>query len=170
MPATYEPIATTTLGSAAATITFSSVPNTYTDLRLILNWSGTNVSSSVLPLLRFNSDTSTLYSSTFIFANGSTASSTVSPNDISIKLAGNVYPSSPTIPALTIVDIFSYAGSTFKTILATTSADNNGSGFQFDGVGIYRSTNVVNTINIVLNGNGNYAIGTTATLYGIKNA
>jgi hypothetical protein len=36
MPATYEPIATTTLGTAAAFITFSSIPATYTDLRLVI--------------------------------------------------------------------------------------------------------------------------------------
>jgi hypothetical protein len=35
MPATYEPIATTTLGTAAATITFSSIPATYSDLMQI---------------------------------------------------------------------------------------------------------------------------------------
>ena len=34
--ATYEPIATQTLASAAASITFSSIAATYTDLRLVL--------------------------------------------------------------------------------------------------------------------------------------
>ena len=33
--ATYEPIATTTLGSAASTITFSSISGSYTDLILV---------------------------------------------------------------------------------------------------------------------------------------
>ena len=37
MATTYEPIATTTLGSAAASITFSSIAGTYTDLRLVLS-------------------------------------------------------------------------------------------------------------------------------------
>jgi hypothetical protein len=37
MATTYEPIATTTLGTAAAFITFSSIPATYTDLRLVVN-------------------------------------------------------------------------------------------------------------------------------------
>jgi hypothetical protein len=36
MATTYEKIATTTLGTAAATFTFSSIPATYTDLRLVV--------------------------------------------------------------------------------------------------------------------------------------
>jgi hypothetical protein len=35
MAKTYEPIATTTLGTAAATVTFSSISGTYTDLVLV---------------------------------------------------------------------------------------------------------------------------------------
>jgi hypothetical protein len=49
MPATYEPIATTTLGGAAATITFSSISSAYTDLRIVLVGTTT---ASVVPALR----------------------------------------------------------------------------------------------------------------------
>ena len=60
--ATYEPIATQTLASAAATITFSSIAATYTDLRLIF---AKPIGGSSL-LLRFNSDTATNYSWTYL--------------------------------------------------------------------------------------------------------
>ena len=61
MPATYEPIATTTLGSAAASITFSSIAGTYTDLRLVMV--GTT-SASDWAFVRFNGTdgSSTAYS------------------------------------------------------------------------------------------------------------
>ena len=73
MPSTYEPIATTTLGSTAATITFSSIPATYTDLRIALVGSlsgGGNYGN-----LRFNSDSGSNYSVTILRGNGSAASS-----------------------------------------------------------------------------------------------
>jgi len=61
MPATYEPIATTTLGSAAATITFSSIPATYTDLVIVFAGTAT---ANLNPLMSFNSDSGTNYSTT----------------------------------------------------------------------------------------------------------
>ena len=50
MPATYEPIATTTLGSAATNITFSSIPATYTDLRLVLVARSDRAINSIVPV------------------------------------------------------------------------------------------------------------------------
>ena len=63
MASTYEPIATTTLGSAASSITFSSIPATYTDLRLVLVH--TPSASTGNAQMQFNSDTATNYSYTY---------------------------------------------------------------------------------------------------------
>ena len=56
MPATYEPIASTTLGSAAATISFSSIPGTFTDLVVVL-FTGTTHGDNEVMQLTFKSDT-----------------------------------------------------------------------------------------------------------------
>jgi hypothetical protein len=74
MPAgnTYESIATQTLGSSSGSITFSSIPSTYTDLVIV--FSGTTAALVAVDI-QFNGDTSTNYSRTIISGNGSTASS-----------------------------------------------------------------------------------------------
>jgi len=55
MPTTYEPIATTTLGSATASITFSTISGAYTDLVLVASITGVSVATD--PWIRINSDT-----------------------------------------------------------------------------------------------------------------
>jgi hypothetical protein len=165
MPITYEPISTTTLGSANGTITFSSIPSTYTDLILVLV--GTKVSSGSSVLLRFNSNSNTDYSFTIIKGDGSTASSSVVTNNTAINLTqATDMPTSP--PHFYKVDIFGYAGSTNKSLLWRQNGDNNGSGAVSNGVGLWRSTSAINRIDI--QGGSTYSIGTTATLYGVKNA
>jgi hypothetical protein len=165
MPATYEPIATTTLGSAASSISFSSIPGTYTDLRMVLV--GTGTTNNTYFLYRFNSDSSSLYSTTRLSGNGSTTRS--------IRNSGTgllvTYEAllSDTIPSMWTLDVFSYAGSTNKTALATISADRNGSGQTEMAVGLYRSTTAISSVSAVMN-SSTFAAGTTATLYGILKA
>jgi hypothetical protein len=164
MASTYEPIATTTLGTAASTITFSSIPATYTDLRIV--FIGTSASFAN-PLLRFNSDTGSNYSQTSLYGNGSSAVSARTTSQTSITIP--VYGMDPTNPNLYAIDVFSYAGSTNKTCLISTSEDDNGAGRVGNQVGLWRNTSAINTILITGSGT-NFDIGTTATLYGIKNA
>ena len=165
MPATYEPIATTTLGSAASTITFSSIPATYTDIRLVLVYTVSTTSS--VPILQFNNDTSALYSRTYINGNGASASSARSTGSNDVNLAFQVNTS---IPQMVTIDVMSYAGSTNKTSLITTVEDKNGSGSVNRMVALYRSTTAISTLNLGIAFGGNYSIGTTATLYGILKA
>lgn len=164
MPATYEPIATTTLSSAASTITFSSIPSTYTDLRLVL--AVTDVSSSATIRLVFNSDTGTNYSRTNLYGDGSSVISNRTTNATNITM-GNAITAGTT--AFFNADIFSYAGATNKTALININNDRNGSGFVFSMVSLWRSTSAINQIEINHNG-GTMSTGTTATLYGIKAA
>lgn len=155
-------IATTTL-TGSGLVTFSSIPSTYTDLRLVF----TNIGSAngQATYLRFNSDSGTNYSYTDLYSNGTVAGTVNNVNltNIPISYAGT----STTIPRLYTYDIFSYAGSTNKTSLITVSDNNNNSGFTARIVGLWRSTSAINSISLYLSGSGTYAAGTTATLYGI---
>jgi hypothetical protein len=167
MPATYEPIATTTLSSAAASITFSSIPATYTDLRFTLLINTTSAASEGIRL-QYNSDTATNYSDTYLSGNGASA---VSGQDtgasfIILHYAGT----STTVPTFYFGDVFSYAGSTYKTALVGSVEDKNGSGNVTRGVGLWRSTSAITTLKLGNAGVANFNAGTTATLYGILKA
>lgn len=163
--ATYEPIATSTLGTAGF-FTFSSIPSTYTDLRLVL--AGGGDAGTVGVRIQFNSDTGFNYSSTRINGDGTTATSGRGSTQDNMNSGQFDFGDASTTPGVFILDIFSYAGSTNKTALATISGDRNGAGNVGRYVGLWRSTSAINTIYIY--GGRNFAIGTRATLYGIKAA
>jgi hypothetical protein len=166
MPTTYEPIQSYTLGSAATSITFSSIAASWTDLRITLT--GILVSANQ-PFLQFNGVTSG-YSSTVVEGNGSAASS-YRDTGSSRHYLGDVFAnSSATLPSFYTVDVFSYAGSTFKTSLLTASMDYNGSGLVVRQVGLFPSTSAITSILLGSGATANFSTGTTATLYGIKNA
>jgi len=164
MPATYDPIATTTLGSAASTITFSSIPATYTDLRVVVN---VITAGNDDMRIRVNSS-ATGYSNTSISGTGATAGSNSSTS------ANEWYPSSGFDAAnnfrLYTMDFFSYAGSTNKTMLLESSGDKSGSGIVARQVCLWSNTSAINRLDLVTPGGSNFNTGTTATLYGIKAA
>ena len=165
MPSTYEPIATQTITSSTPSITFSSIAGTYTDLRLVLV--NKSVTGNNLAYVQLNSDSGTNYSSTYLYGDGSTASSGRETNATYISPASSG--SNVDFPQLWTLDFMSYTGSTFKTALATSSNDRNGSGYTERTVYLWRNTSAITSIFITTIVN-NFGSGTTATLYGIKNA
>ena len=166
MPKTYEPIATQTLGSTQTSITFSSIPQTYTDLILISSARrGITGSGGDLIAGQLNSDTGSNYSRTGLFGDGSTASSGRSTN-ISYFFAGicgdNKYSTS-------ICQIQNYSNSsTFKTALARLS-DGSDQGVSAQ-VNLWRSTSAISSIYIFTTAGSGFFTGSTFTLYGIKAA
>lgn len=169
MPTTYEPIATTTLGSAAAQINFTGIPNTYTDLRVcVVAFTASGYNTAVW--YRFNSDSGSNYSSTILSANGSSATSQRYTNDTKI-IHWDVYAASgsTSIPIFSTIDVFSYAGSTNKSCLVSNYGDRNGAGAVDEIVGLWRNTGAITSLQVVAS-SSNFAAGSTATLYGIKAA
>lgn len=165
MPATYEPIATTTLSTTSATINFTSIPATYTDLRVVLVCTSTSGSAI---RYRFNSDTAGNYSFLTMYANATSVQASQASTQTSIYLAGWAFTPSATVPAFYTIDIFNYANSSFKTALQTTQANYPGGGILERVAGIYRSTSAVTAINLI--NDTSFGVGTTATLYGILKA
>jgi hypothetical protein len=162
MATTYEKIATTTLGSASSTITFSSIAASWTDLRLVL----TSIPTAAANLnLTFNSDTGANYSRTRLGGDGTTATSGRNNSQTYIRATGV----GVTNPYMVTLDIFSYAGSTYKTCLITSAEDANGSGGINNIVGLWLSTSAITTITYTTSAS-TFATGTTATLYGILKA
>jgi hypothetical protein len=167
--ATYEKIATTTLGSPSTTITFSSISSAYTDLRIVV--SSTMTLASRFNYLTFNSDSSATYSFTYLMGNGTSGSSSGNANGNYMPVDDNqINGSSTTIPTFSTIDVFSYTGSTYKTLLNTVSADQNGSGAVINKVGLWRSNSAINSVTFTASGSTTFKVGTTATIYGIKAA
>jgi hypothetical protein len=166
---TYEAIATQTLGSAAASVTFSSIPGTYTDLVLICQPASTTSSDNVG--LRFNGDTGNNYSSTCLSGDGSSASSSRTTNFSYINVA-NIIGTTGTLGGMTTIShIMNYSNSTTnKTVINRTSQN----GATFNGVeaivGLWRNTAAITSIVVRQTGSPNFITGSTFTLYGITAA
>jgi hypothetical protein len=159
MPSTYAPIATQTLGSAASSVTFSSIPSTYTDLVCVISGS---FSAAQGVYVRFNNDSGSNYSSTFITGNGSAASSSRSTSDVWTPL-GYL----GTDLSNTIFSVMNYANTT--TNKTGIGRGNTAAALTFGTVGLWRSTAAINRLDIQPT-SGTITTGTTLTLYGIKAA
>jgi len=162
MPQTYEPISTTTLGSAVTSYTFSSIPSTYTDLVLITSIKNTSAGNRAI-YFRLNGDTATNYSYTELNGDGTTASSARSAN----ATFGQIGNASFTNFSTGITNFNNYRNTTTnKTGLARSAEASVGTK---ETVSLWRSTAAITSIQIYLNAD-NLAIGSVLTLYGIKAA
>jgi len=159
---TYTPIATTTLGSAQATVTFSSISGSYTDLVLIIR--GTSATSTAQLQLQFNSDTGTNYSTTYLIGNGTSAISDRDSNTAGGMVAGFL----GTTEGNNIVNIQNYSNTTtYKTVLCRTNLTTSRTQAT---VNLWRNTAAITTILVQMLGGQNIASGSTFTLYGITAA
>lgn len=164
MPATYERISSNTLSSATTTVTFSSIPATYTDLVLAINYQASG--GAVYVQYRLNSDGGTNYSRTWLYGNGTSAASSRGSNETYIYADSGVYAATGNWATL-ITNFNNYSNtSTHKTTLSRYGEASIGTEAS---VHLWRSTAAISSIAITTSSN-NFGIGSTFTLYGIKAA
>ena len=170
---TYVPIANQVLTATATSVTFSSIPSTYTDLVLIVNgyWT-TGGTDGISISMQFNSDTGTNYSFTTLAGNGSSASSTRQSSVSGIAI-GYISGWSTANNDTTTVQLMNYSNTTtYKTAIARQSVTTGSYPGAEALTGLWRSTSAVNAIKLYSGGAGTntFAIGSTFTLYGIQAA
>ena len=164
----YESIATAT-PSGTNTVSFTSIPSTYTSLQirisLITNTGGGSLRGN------FNNDTTSAnYIGHYLVGNGSSVFAG-SNSGVGWLAMGFIYNGMiTTYPNVTIIDIHDYASTTKnKTVRVFSGADANGSGASDLISGLWMSTSAINRIDLVT-GSGQYQTGSTVSLYGIKGA
>lgn len=165
MAITYKVIATTTVGAGgASSITFSSIPATFTDLMLLIS---SKVTSNNYIKINFNSDTGNNYTYRVIRGTGSAAGSFLQTD---WTASAYVFGYSDSDWSSHSVYIPNYAGSNYKSISSDSVQEaNTTTAYSWLGSGLWSNTSAITTIAIA-NQTQNFAQYSSATLYGIKNS
>jgi len=173
VPGSYESISTVTVGSGGqSSITFSSIPSTYTHLQVrgIGRTARSGVHIDGL-YLQFNGDTGTTYSSHAMYGNGSVVAAysiinTNSPQS-GAGLAGST--AGANVFGVSILDILDYANTNkYKTVRNLSGLDTNGNGEVDFGSAAWRSTAAITSIRFFTESGTAFQQYSQFALYGIK--
>jgi hypothetical protein len=171
MASTYEKIDTTTLSSSQANVTFSSIPQTYTDLILIASAKSSTASATDSFGIAVNGVGSSVYSRTYLEGSGSSA--TTGRQTLSIRIVSD-YMMGTAGADLGVYtwNFMNYSNTTtYKTTLYRASNASNTGGFNAQAtVYLYPFTSAITSLVIAPMSGANLAAGSTFTLYGIKAA
>ena len=171
MGTTYTLISSNVLSSNTATVTFSSIPSTFTDLVLKMSTRDVSNNNTIAALnVSFNGSSSAVHSTTLIRANGTAASTTRTSSNTFHNID---YTNGSTSLADTFgsqeVYIPLYTSSQFKTISTTTSQENNTTAAYTTAIaGLSSDTAAITSITIATA--TTLASGSSFYLYGISNA
>jgi len=176
----YDAIATATVdASGASSITFSSIPQTYTHLQLRGTLQDNRATYGFDDIdLRFNSDSGTNYARHYLGGDGSSAySGAASTPSTYLHIDGGSGSSAinASMFGAVIIDILDYTNTNkLKTLRALGGADNNGSGRVVLSSGLWFkagtgvTSDAISSISIAPDAGSQFNQYSTITLYGVK--
>lgn len=175
MTIAMQPIYTQTVGAGGvALITFNNIPQTFTDL--FIETSARSLNTGVQNLrFKFNNDSTSLYSNTNFYGDGSTAGSDRTSGSaifIGDYASGTIPSSSNTANTFSNQAYYlpNYTGSNFKSVIQDSVSENNAASTNIRtslGAGLYRSTSAISRIDVSETSGSGFAQYSTFTLYGI---
>lgn len=172
MANTYTLISSNTLSSSAASVTFSSIPSTYTDLVLRASVRSDSAGTTVHDFTyRINGLTTSVYSKTQLTGDGTTAAS-YRQTTTRFALENTLDGASATSNTFGNIEIYipSYTASQNKPIGNFGVSENNATLSGINAMaGLFLSTNAITQIECYTSGY-NFASGSSFYLYGIKNS
>lgn len=167
---TYTTISNQTLQSNTATVTFSGIPSTYTDLVLSITGYSTHSDDGARGYIQFNSDTGSNTNYSDMFLGSYQTSKNTNKNTGQSKIAYGVVGNSSTYPSHNEIHIMGYTD-TAKwnfTLSKTAKYLTNANYGNRISAGQWRDTTAISSITLTVD--GSYAVGTVFSLYGIKAA
>lgn len=170
MPTTMKLIAKNVLSTSAASVTFSGVPSTYTDLRLEISARSAASSLTSDVKVRFNgATTDALHTAGWLRGTGSAASTSASSFGL-LGLCPGATASANTFASMS-VDIPFYSGSRLKRYSAfAASEDAATTAYLYLTAGAWDSTAAITSISILIDGGSSFLSGSSFYLYGITKA
>ena len=168
----YDSIQTVTVGAAQSTISFTSIPSTYTHLqiRFIARDDGPGTGATDL-LLRFNSDSGSNYIWHALYGNGTTAGGAGIGTATTATRMGYATEgaSSANMFSGFVTDILDYGNTNkYKVHRTIGASERNGSGNILFESGLWKSTSAITRIDITHGGAYNFNTYSSFALYGIK--
>jgi hypothetical protein len=165
---TMVKIETVTVGSGgSSSIQFNSIPQTYTDLYLVLSLRSTGTGTPYA-LMRFNSNASN-YTNKRVTGDGSSTPSSGSPTSYIVLGVTDTTSQTTNIFSSHSIYISNYAGSNYKSVLSDNNSENNSTtAYIYMMAGAWANTSAISSISITEENSNNWAQYSTATLYGIS--
>ncbi len=164
MPLQLYKIASNDLTATTASVTFSSIPQGYTDLKIVVSARTTSSNTVEGSTITFNG--SSTYSTRFLQGDGGSATS--GTQTILNALLFNAATSTANTFGNSEMYIPNYTGSNQKSVSGDGVNENNATqAFAGMFAGLSTLTSAITTITIAGNASGSFVAGSTFTLYGI---
>ena len=173
MANTYTLISSNTLSSSAASVTFSSIPSTYTDLVVRISARTDRATTSTGIRLTFNGSSAANYSYTYVLGNGSAASSSFTSNN-TLATFGSVNAATSTANTFSSHELYipSYNASQNKPFSSSNAFENNTTAAEVSAyANLWSNTSAISSITFTQAGSGtSFVTGSSFYLYGVKNS
>lgn len=179
---TYVAIAKTVLTGSQASVTFSSIPSTYTDLLVVFSVRGDatyEANNGDAMAMRINGSSTAQYSVTYVTGQGSATSSgrrTTGNADSFIRVYGGANYDSATANTFSSGEIYipNYTGSTNKPISTSSVFENNSATVNaiYAQAQLWGNTSAITSLEFTytFNASSRFVSGSRFDLYGIKNS